>query len=796
MRIFNCPACQGKGSVPDNFAGGRIKCPRCGCRFEVPGAAAGNKTTQTLGTVPKAAPAKAAAPKTAPAKPATTSSVFDDLASVESEGIAVEPLRAASPVRRAASGAGHEPVGKSKSPQGLPPLAYLGIGGGVLAAGALVFVIANAMKGGSNGPGDVAWKDQPTLNMDAPEPEVATPSGGSSATETTASAAPVVTPPVALAAMDHEAIVAKLKAATAYIKVKVNGKPHKTGTGFAIEIIGDKVLVATNRHVALVNRADLPPDVDEKNLKVELEVVFNSGEGPKEIALPGHVVAADTSEDMNRDLAFLVVEGVSKPPTPLLLSQAKVPNEGTAYTAAGFPGGQMTSMITGSRGNPTIVITSGLISSLRRDDYGQLAVVQVDGALNPGNSGGPLVDGKTGALIGVAVAKLNAEATGAESTGFAIPASQVTRALEGRVGNVDMTVLSPPTSIADIEIKAELVDPKGKLKDVAIYAVPASSLTSFSPNPDGTWSQLPNTNPLVLKTDPKTHEATGRFQVPLSGQGKDGRKVTFQAAYRNQKNELTFDRPITVELPEKGGRIGGSFAKVIEALRKRSYAKLGPLIDPDEACRMTKDDQTFKISISAPGKKVFSLSPELTLKKNTPVHNAPRTLADVTGDFAAIVRVTGDINPGVEPIKDPKGIRNLPITFQGAGLLLYEDKDNFMRVERSSRTEPGGATLIEQLTIEVVRDGKQAVHPIYAPVPEGDMTIVMIRRKGRIQCLVSPDNRMLILTQELAFDWPETVKVGLTVCNLSRKAFDANFEEFVIVDDKTTLDQDFNFGGD
>ena len=45
------------------------------------------------------------------------------------------------------------------------------------------------------------------------------------------------------------------------------------------------------------------------------------------------------------------------------------------------------------------------MSSLRNDSDGELSVVQIDGNLNPGNSGGPIVDTK-GRLVGVAVATI------------------------------------------------------------------------------------------------------------------------------------------------------------------------------------------------------------------------------------------------------------------------------------------------------------------------------------------------------------------------------------------------------
>ena len=110
------------------------------------------------------------------------------------------------------------------------------------------------------------------------------------------------------------------------------------------------------------------------------------------------------------------------------------------YNAAGFPFGGMLGKVseTSSKGNPSVTITGGRIAALRRDDHGQLVLLQVDGSLQPGNSGGPIVDEKTGKLLGVVVAKLGA----VDTIGLVVPAEEVRRALAGRVGALDLTLQS------------------------------------------------------------------------------------------------------------------------------------------------------------------------------------------------------------------------------------------------------------------------------------------------------------------------------------------------------------------
>ena len=77
--------------------------------------------------------------------------------------------------------------------------------------------------------------------------------------------------------------------------------------------------------------------------------------------------------------------------------------------AAGYPLGKNLS--------DDLKFTSGIISSLKgMDDDSTL--IQIDAALNPGNSGGPIVDDKTGELVAVAVAGMRKDKTEAINFGI------------------------------------------------------------------------------------------------------------------------------------------------------------------------------------------------------------------------------------------------------------------------------------------------------------------------------------------------------------------------------------------
>ncbi len=179
-----------------------------------------------------------------------------------------------------------------------------------------------------------------------------------------------------------------------------------SGTGFVIRVKGDTALIATNRHV-------VTPDLDEDEGKPEIKVVFRSGKGPgQEQELAAELVAADTAEELNHDLAILKVRGLKRPGAadrPDADRQARPGHEVLGVRVS-------TTVSQVQPGQPDDSVTAGQVSTLRNDDLGQLFAIQLDGSLQPGNSGGPIVD-ERGRLIGVAVAKLQ----GVDTIGLADP---------------------------------------------------------------------------------------------------------------------------------------------------------------------------------------------------------------------------------------------------------------------------------------------------------------------------------------------------------------------------------------
>jgi S1-C subfamily serine protease len=177
------------------------------------------------------------------------------------------------------------------------------------------------------------------------------------------------------------------------------GDVGDTGSGVVFDRSG---YLLTNNHVVSIAATD-------KN--ATLTVVFNDGKGTR---VPGSIVGRDPQSD----LAVVKVDAAN-------LAVAQLGNSdkvavGDSVIAIGSP--------LGLQGT----VTTGILSAVNRpvrlaaegtDTNAVIDALQTDAAVNPGNSGGPLVDA-AGAVIGIntAIRTLGeSQTSGSIGLGFAIP---------------------------------------------------------------------------------------------------------------------------------------------------------------------------------------------------------------------------------------------------------------------------------------------------------------------------------------------------------------------------------------
>ena len=182
-----------------------------------------------------------------------------------------------------------------------------------------------------------------------------------------------------------------------------------TGTGF---IINEDGLVVTNKHVV------------DGNKQVAVRLVTGN-------EYRGNV----TQRHPDLDLAYIKIDATLSF-IPIAIGDSDEIRVGEEVIAIGFPLGRSLGL------EPTVSV--GIISAKRE---GRL---QTDASLNPGNSGGPLLD-MFGQVAGVVVSRVETDDSGrpVSGIGFAIPINSVKSGLGGQVSPSGQ-VLPTPTPFPTI----------------------------------------------------------------------------------------------------------------------------------------------------------------------------------------------------------------------------------------------------------------------------------------------------------------------------------------------------------
>lgn len=239
----------------------------------------------------------------------------------------------------------------------------------------------------------------------------------------------------------QDEVLAKVKKATVYIRVTLDGGRQATGSGF-FGLSGEYVL--TNAHViGMLDDKAKPPQ--------SIELVMNSGLRD-EWSAKAQIVTVDRSSDLALLKGIMPAPGVAWPAS-LSVVEAENLKETQKVYVFGFPFGEQL--------GKNITISESSVTSLRRD-RGILEKVQVGGGMNPGNSGGPVVDGN-GNVVGVAVSII--KGTGLN---FAIPGEHVQSLTRGRIAESAVYETRENGGRIEAPMALGLLDPLGAIQEVHI----------------------------------------------------------------------------------------------------------------------------------------------------------------------------------------------------------------------------------------------------------------------------------------------------------------------------------------
>jgi hypothetical protein len=250
--------------------------------------------------------------------------------------------------------------------------------------------------------------------------------------------------------------------------IKIEGR-----TGFAI----------TSREMVLLSRPapTAPP---------RITLVFDSGTSAQRSA----GVEAAWIDGLPVDLALLRFKVVGEPPMVIDLGGSVAHAETMVVHVFGFPFGKALS--DRKKKDPEISVTRGSVSKL--DNLGRESAerIQIDGILNPGHIGAPMVDSQ-GRLVGIALGSIHGS-----SIGCALPAGLLAKALRPRLGQA----LFKPIKVADRDVsfrlEVPLIDPMGQVRSVFLMILDSWDGTYFpAPGRDETFPPLEGSRRIEMKIE-------------------------------------------------------------------------------------------------------------------------------------------------------------------------------------------------------------------------------------------------------------------------------------------------------
>jgi predicted Zn finger-like uncharacterized protein len=253
----------------------------------------------------------------------------------------------------------------------------------------------------------------------------------------------------------------KVKQATVYLRVTMPDGSKASGSGF-FGCAEAPNLILTNAHVVGM----LSPDSTRPQ---KIEVFVNSGQ-PEEDEGQAAVLGVDRSSDLAVLELFTPTKKNKPLPLPINVRNAEKLTELDEVYIFGFP--------LGEKLGKEITVRPSSVSSLRKiAGTNILEKIQVNGGMDPGNSGGPVVD-STGKVVGVAVSGIQGR-----MINFAIPGERVHTILNGRIAEMGT---GQPYFTADkqigVPITVVLLDPRNLVKEVALEVWAGTPGTARGPS--------------------------------------------------------------------------------------------------------------------------------------------------------------------------------------------------------------------------------------------------------------------------------------------------------------------------
>ncbi|MCG6963260.1 MAG: serine protease [Acidobacteria bacterium] len=376
-----------------------------------------------------------------------------------------------------------------------------------------------------------------------------------------------------------------------------------SGTGFFITADGH---VLTNWHV-IADQIETRLFGREREISAKvlgLEVVIDSGTS-RERAVAALVVA----RDRKRDLALLKIASQA----PAFLDVSRSPDVALTEKVwvVGFPFGDLLAMAKQEGGNeeanPELSVSSGTVTSLRHDASGALKSVQTDAAVNPGNSGGPMLNSE-GRVVGV----VNARIAGGEGVGFAIAPNQVRSFVTEKAMRVEFrpTVVYRPPEPIEVTVSPILTDLGGASGTVRLEGDDIQSVNVPLSQNTGVWTAtIPVPERAVGAPEAESYVAEVRFVAP-TGRTVVSRRFRLKALDLSSIPRVDSDRDAGEMMEDR--RILGNSISISDYTKSEHAAGRKTLSDVAKNVKLRRsasgsvviDDHTVE-NLSSPLKREF-----------------------------------------------------------------------------------------------------------------------------------------------------------------------------------------------
>ncbi len=191
-----------------------------------------------------------------------------------------------------------------------------------------------------------------------------------------------------------------------------------------------------------------------------------------------------------------------------------------------------------------------------------------------------------------------------------------------------------------------------------------------------------------------------------------------------------------------------------------SFNSWGQATDPKGDCRFEQMDGKLTIRVPGTLHNLVTDSGQL---------GAPSVLRPVRGEFIAMVKVTGSVHAG------PKSSVPGGLPYNGTGLLLWVDRDNYVRLERAGMIRNG--TFSTYVIFEHFRGVRRASSQM---VEDRPTHLRLERREGKVYASTSHDGVTWSSFPSLEIRLPEELKLGVAAVNTSTKPFVAELEDLSV----------------